>query len=113
MCDILYDILYDVAALSSVRLRIDLEVINCSQCVVVLQIVYKVTREICPGEELLLFMKAEEYSCDNMAPDIHGETDTHTHTHTHTQTHTQTQTQTQTHTHTHTVCVRISKLCSL
>lgn len=37
-----------------------------------LQIFYKVTREIFPGEELLLFMKAEEYSCDTMAPDIHG-----------------------------------------
>uniref|UniRef100_A0A8C6NU32 MDS1 and EVI1 complex locus n=1 Tax=Nothobranchius furzeri TaxID=105023 RepID=A0A8C6NU32_NOTFU len=37
------------------------------------QIFYKVTREIFPGEELLLFMKAEDFSCDTMAPDIHEE----------------------------------------
>lgn len=46
----------------------------------VLQIFYKVTREIFPGQELLLFMKAEEYSCDTMAPDIHGRHLTHAQT---------------------------------
>lgn len=45
-----------------------------------LQIFYKVTREIFPGQELLLFMKAEEYSCDTMAPDIHGRHLTHAQT---------------------------------
>lgn len=47
-------------------------------CVCVLQIFYKVTREIFPGEELLLFMKAEEFPCDTMAPDIHGAHHTNT-----------------------------------
>ncbi|XP_011481121.1 MDS1 and EVI1 complex locus protein EVI1 isoform X4 [Oryzias latipes] len=46
---------------------------NLTACQVDDQIFYKVTREIFPGEELLLFMKAEEYSCDTMAPDIHEE----------------------------------------
>lgn len=46
---------------------------NLTACQIDDQIFYKVTREIFPGEELLLFMKAEEYSCDNMAPDIHEE----------------------------------------
>uniref|UniRef100_A0A8C6SRX5 MDS1 and EVI1 complex locus n=2 Tax=Neogobius melanostomus TaxID=47308 RepID=A0A8C6SRX5_9GOBI len=46
---------------------------NLTACQVDDQIFYKVTREIFPGEELLLFMKAEEFSCDSMAPDIHEE----------------------------------------
>ncbi|KAM6933525.1 histone-lysine N-methyltransferase MECOM isoform 2-T2 [Xenentodon cancila] len=46
---------------------------NLTACQIDEQIFYKVTREIFPGEELLLFMKAEEYSCDTMAPDIHEE----------------------------------------
>ncbi|XP_041659291.1 histone-lysine N-methyltransferase MECOM isoform X4 [Cheilinus undulatus] len=46
---------------------------NLTACQIDDQIFYKVTREILPGEELLLFMKAEEYSCDTMAPDIHEE----------------------------------------
>ncbi|XP_061637364.1 histone-lysine N-methyltransferase MECOM isoform X3 [Phyllopteryx taeniolatus] len=46
---------------------------NLTACQVDDQIYYKVTRDIFPGEELLLFMKAEEYSCDTMAPDIHEE----------------------------------------
>uniref|UniRef100_A0A673XWN4 MDS1 and EVI1 complex locus n=1 Tax=Salmo trutta TaxID=8032 RepID=A0A673XWN4_SALTR len=37
------------------------------------EIFYRVTREIQPGEELLLYMKAEDYSCDSMAPDMHEE----------------------------------------
>ncbi|KAK7883353.1 hypothetical protein WMY93_029527 [Mugilogobius chulae] len=46
---------------------------NLTACQIDEKIFYKVTREIFPGEELLLFMKAEEYSCDSMAPDIHEE----------------------------------------
>ncbi|KAL7401262.1 hypothetical protein ABVT39_025629 [Epinephelus coioides] len=46
---------------------------NLTACQIDDQIFYKVTSEIFPGEELLLFMKAEEYSCDAMAPDIHEE----------------------------------------
>ncbi|XP_028274713.1 MDS1 and EVI1 complex locus protein isoform X10 [Parambassis ranga] len=46
---------------------------NLTACQIDDQIFYKVIREIFPGEELLLFMKAEEYSCDTMAPDIHEE----------------------------------------
>ncbi|XP_007573651.1 MDS1 and EVI1 complex locus protein EVI1 isoform X2 [Poecilia formosa] len=46
---------------------------NLRACQIDEQIFYKVTREIFPGEELLLFMKAEEYFCDAMAPDIHEE----------------------------------------
>ncbi|XP_067362924.1 histone-lysine N-methyltransferase MECOM isoform X4 [Channa argus] len=46
---------------------------NLTACQIDDQIFYKATREIFPGEELLLFMKAEEYSCDTMAPDIHEE----------------------------------------
>uniref|UniRef100_A0AAQ5YLA9 MDS1 and EVI1 complex locus n=2 Tax=Amphiprion ocellaris TaxID=80972 RepID=A0AAQ5YLA9_AMPOC len=46
---------------------------NLRACQIDDQIFYKVTREIFPGQELLLFMKAEEYSCDTMAPDIHEE----------------------------------------
>ncbi|XP_036414498.1 MDS1 and EVI1 complex locus protein EVI1-A isoform X8 [Colossoma macropomum] len=37
------------------------------------QIFYRVVREVHPSEELILFMKAEEFSCDTMAPDIHEE----------------------------------------
>lgn len=52
----------------------DLHTVFSHVCVFVcvLQIFYKVTREIFPGEELLLFMKAEDYSYESMAPDIHG-----------------------------------------
>uniref|UniRef100_A0A3P8UQK5 MDS1 and EVI1 complex locus n=1 Tax=Cynoglossus semilaevis TaxID=244447 RepID=A0A3P8UQK5_CYNSE len=46
---------------------------NVTSCQEDGQIFYTVTREILPGEELLLLMKAEEFSCDNMAPDIHEE----------------------------------------
>nr|XP_054599392.1 histone-lysine N-methyltransferase MECOM isoform X4 [Nothobranchius furzeri] len=46
---------------------------NLTACQIDDQIFYKVTREIFPGEELLLFMKAEDFSCDTMAPDIHEE----------------------------------------
>ncbi|XP_046718676.1 MDS1 and EVI1 complex locus protein EVI1-A isoform X5 [Silurus meridionalis] len=37
------------------------------------QISYRVVRKISPGEEIILFMKAEEFSCEAMAPDIHEE----------------------------------------
>ncbi|KAJ8280548.1 hypothetical protein GJAV_G00056130 [Gymnothorax javanicus] len=37
------------------------------------QILYRVTRDIAPGEELLLYMKTEERACEAMAPDIHEE----------------------------------------
>ncbi|XP_058269772.1 MDS1 and EVI1 complex locus protein EVI1-A isoform X3 [Hemibagrus wyckioides] len=37
------------------------------------QIFYRVVRKVSPGEELVLFMKAEEFSCEAMAPDIHEE----------------------------------------
>ncbi|XP_041731871.2 histone-lysine N-methyltransferase MECOM-like isoform X14 [Coregonus clupeaformis] len=46
---------------------------NLTPCQIDDQIFYRVTREIQPGEELLLFLKAEEYSCDTMAPDMHEE----------------------------------------
>ncbi|MEQ2264264.1 hypothetical protein XENORESO_016083, partial [Xenotaenia resolanae] len=46
---------------------------NLRACQIDDQIFYKVTREIFPDEELLLLMKAEEYFCDTMAPDIHEE----------------------------------------
>ncbi|XP_041733659.1 histone-lysine N-methyltransferase MECOM isoform X12 [Coregonus clupeaformis] len=46
---------------------------NLTPCQIDDQIFYRVTREIQPGEELLLFMKAEEYSCNTMAPDMHEE----------------------------------------
>ncbi|KAM8853555.1 histone-lysine N-methyltransferase MECOM isoform 2-T2 [Synchiropus picturatus] len=46
---------------------------NLTACQIDDQIFYQVTQEICPGEELLLLMKAEEFSCDTMAPDIHEE----------------------------------------
>nr|XP_015217224.1 PREDICTED: MDS1 and EVI1 complex locus protein EVI1 isoform X3 [Lepisosteus oculatus] len=46
---------------------------NLVACQINDQIFYKVTRDVEPGEELLLFMKAEDYSCQTMAPDIHEE----------------------------------------
>ncbi|XP_066565788.1 MDS1 and EVI1 complex locus protein EVI1 isoform X4 [Amia ocellicauda] len=46
---------------------------NLVACQINDQIFYKVTRDIDPGEELLLFMKADNYSCQAMAPDIHEE----------------------------------------
>lgn len=46
---------------------------NLNACQIDDQIFYRATREIHPGEELLLFMKAEDYLCDTMAPDIHEE----------------------------------------
>ncbi|XP_012989573.2 histone-lysine N-methyltransferase MECOM isoform X7 [Esox lucius] len=50
---------------------------NVTRCQIDDQIFYRVTREIQPGQELLLFMKAEEYSCDIMAPDMHEERQYH------------------------------------
>lgn len=38
----------------------------------IFQIFYRVVADIEPGEELLLFMKSEDYSHETMAPDIHG-----------------------------------------
>lgn len=38
-----------------------------------LKIFYRVVADIAPGEELLLFMKSEDYPHDTMAPDIHGQ----------------------------------------
>lgn len=38
-----------------------------------LKIFYRVVADIAPGEELLLFMKSEDYSHETMAPDIHGQ----------------------------------------
>ncbi|XP_028319742.1 MDS1 and EVI1 complex locus protein isoform X3 [Gouania willdenowi] len=46
---------------------------NLTACQINDQIFYKVTREIFPSEELLLYMKAEEFPCNIMAPDIHEE----------------------------------------
>ncbi|XP_029536679.1 histone-lysine N-methyltransferase MECOM-like isoform X7 [Oncorhynchus nerka] len=46
---------------------------NLTPCQIDDQIFYRVTREIQPGEELLLYMKAEDYLCDSMAPDMHEE----------------------------------------
>ncbi|XP_051965966.1 MDS1 and EVI1 complex locus protein EVI1-A-like isoform X11 [Xyrauchen texanus] len=46
---------------------------NLTACQIHEQIFYRVVREVQPGEELLLFMKAEEFSCETMAPDIHEE----------------------------------------
>lgn len=39
----------------------------------VAKIFYRVVTDIAPGEELLLFMKSEDYPHETMAPDIHGE----------------------------------------
>lgn len=53
-----------------------LSVVMCfsaTLCKSVFQIHYRVVRDIEPGEELLLFMKTEDYSHDTMAPDIHGQ----------------------------------------
>ncbi|TRY89674.1 hypothetical protein DNTS_011614 [Danionella cerebrum] len=46
---------------------------NLTACQIHEQIFYRVVREVLPGEEILLFMKAEDFSYDNMAPDIHEE----------------------------------------
>ncbi|XP_051963372.1 MDS1 and EVI1 complex locus protein EVI1-A-like isoform X2 [Xyrauchen texanus] len=46
---------------------------NLTACQIHEQIFYRVVREVQPGEELLLFMKAEEFSRETMAPDIHEE----------------------------------------
>ncbi|XP_042595810.1 MDS1 and EVI1 complex locus protein EVI1-A isoform X4 [Cyprinus carpio] len=46
---------------------------NLTACQIHEQIFYRVVREVQPGEELLLFMKAEDFSCETMAPDIHEE----------------------------------------
>ncbi|XP_039615536.1 histone-lysine N-methyltransferase MECOM isoform X4 [Polypterus senegalus] len=46
---------------------------NLVACQINDQIFYKATRDIKPGEELLLFMKGEDYSYEAMAPDIHEE----------------------------------------
>ncbi|XP_033884952.2 histone-lysine N-methyltransferase MECOM-like isoform X3 [Acipenser ruthenus] len=46
---------------------------NLVACQINDQIFYRATRDIEPSEELLLFMKGEEYSYETMAPDIHEE----------------------------------------
>ncbi|XP_077204593.1 histone-lysine N-methyltransferase MECOM isoform X13 [Paroedura picta] len=46
---------------------------NLVACQISNQIYYRVVRDIEPGEELLLFMKTEDYSHETMAPDIHEE----------------------------------------
>ncbi|XP_040842325.1 histone-lysine N-methyltransferase MECOM isoform X4 [Ochotona curzoniae] len=46
---------------------------NLVACQVDDQIFYRAVVEIAPGEELLLFMKSEDYSHEAMAPDIHEE----------------------------------------
>ncbi|XP_048170481.1 histone-lysine N-methyltransferase MECOM isoform X6 [Corvus hawaiiensis] len=46
---------------------------NLVACQINDQIFYRVVADIEPGEELLLFMKSEDYSHDTMAPDIHEE----------------------------------------
>ncbi|XP_055053045.2 MDS1 and EVI1 complex locus protein EVI1-A isoform X4 [Misgurnus anguillicaudatus] len=46
---------------------------NLTTCQIHEQIFYRVVCEVQPGEELLLFMKAEDISCETMAPDIHEE----------------------------------------
>ncbi|XP_039769225.1 histone-lysine N-methyltransferase MECOM isoform X7 [Ornithorhynchus anatinus] len=46
---------------------------NLVACQINDQIFYRVVADIVPGEELLLFMKSEEYSHEAMAPDIHEE----------------------------------------
>ncbi|KAI7801122.1 putative MDS1 and EVI1 complex locus protein EVI1, partial [Triplophysa rosa] len=46
---------------------------NLTTCQIHEQIFYRVVCEVQPGEELLLFMKAEDVSCEAMAPDIHEE----------------------------------------
>ncbi|XP_036754252.2 histone-lysine N-methyltransferase MECOM isoform X9 [Manis pentadactyla] len=46
---------------------------NLVACQINDQIFYRVVADIPPGEELLLFMKSEDYPHDTMAPDIHEE----------------------------------------
>ncbi|XP_061861390.1 histone-lysine N-methyltransferase MECOM isoform X6 [Colius striatus] len=46
---------------------------NLVACQISDQIFYRVVADIEPGEELLLFMKSEDYSHEAMAPDIHEE----------------------------------------
>ncbi|XP_065413882.1 histone-lysine N-methyltransferase MECOM isoform X11 [Chrysemys picta bellii] len=46
---------------------------NLVACQISDQIFYRVVSDIDPGEELLLFMKSEDYSHETMAPDIHEE----------------------------------------
>ncbi|XP_039345197.1 histone-lysine N-methyltransferase MECOM isoform X8 [Mauremys reevesii] len=46
---------------------------NLVACQISDQIFYRVVADIDPGEELLLFMKSEDYSHETMAPDIHEE----------------------------------------
>ncbi|XP_027541435.1 MDS1 and EVI1 complex locus protein isoform X7 [Neopelma chrysocephalum] len=46
---------------------------NLVACQIGDQIFYRVVADIEPGEELLLFMKSEDYSHETMAPDIHEE----------------------------------------
>ncbi|XP_056612359.1 MDS1 and EVI1 complex locus protein EVI1-A isoform X5 [Triplophysa dalaica] len=46
---------------------------NLTTCQIHEQIFYRVVCEVQPGEELLLFMKAEDVSYEAMAPDIHEE----------------------------------------
>ncbi|XP_023446031.1 histone-lysine N-methyltransferase MECOM isoform X10 [Dasypus novemcinctus] len=46
---------------------------NLIACQINDQIFYRVVTDIAPGEELLLFMKSEDYPHETMAPDIHEE----------------------------------------
>ncbi|XP_048961807.1 histone-lysine N-methyltransferase MECOM isoform X15 [Canis lupus dingo] len=46
---------------------------NLVACQINDQIFYRVVTDIAPGEELLLFMKSEDYPHETMAPDIHEE----------------------------------------
>ncbi|XP_029795798.1 histone-lysine N-methyltransferase MECOM isoform X6 [Suricata suricatta] len=46
---------------------------NLVACQINDQIFYRVVTDISPGEELLLFMKSEDYPHETMAPDIHEE----------------------------------------
>ncbi|XP_037697149.1 histone-lysine N-methyltransferase MECOM isoform X8 [Choloepus didactylus] len=46
---------------------------NLVACQINDQIFYRVVVDIAPGEELLLFMKSEDYPHETMAPDIHEE----------------------------------------
>ncbi|XP_069928667.1 histone-lysine N-methyltransferase MECOM isoform X26 [Oryctolagus cuniculus] len=46
---------------------------NLVACQINDQIFYRVVAEISPGQELLLFMKSEDYPHETMAPDIHEE----------------------------------------
>ncbi|XP_053455742.1 histone-lysine N-methyltransferase MECOM isoform X11 [Nycticebus coucang] len=46
---------------------------NLVACQINDQIFYRVVTDVAPGEELLLFMKSEDYPHETMAPDIHEE----------------------------------------